>query len=385
MRYYLTVIDSFGIGADSECRAYGDCGANTALSVSSSVEGPKWRFLRRLGLGNLGLELCYAMNGCEAVSVPMADYAILEKKSPGKDTQTGHWELAGISVDYQMTLFPPKYPSFPEELVSRLARETGRKVIGNKSASGTEIIQELGKEHMETGSIICYTSADSVFQIAAHTDIVTLEELYDICRKARKICDEYNVGRVIARPFNGNVKDGFVRTKDRHDYSIKLPQKSLMEDKLHSLGVKVIGVGKIWDIFDGNGIDISYPDKGNDACMDRMLEIAANKTEEREFIFINLVDTDMIYGHRRDAAGYCNEVSKISDRLEEVYDLLQEGDALCITADHGCDPNFTGTDHTREYVPFLEVIKGKDPKGKFLGKIKGFDYALQSVCKYFGG
>ena len=382
MRYYLVVIDSFGIGADSACKEYGDCGSNTALSASLAIKGPKWNFLGKMGLGNACAKLGFELDGCRKVSSPLANYAVLEKKASGKDTQTGHWELAGININYTMTIFPPEYPSFPEELVRRLEEATGRKVIGNKSISGTTIIQELGKEHMETGNLICYTSADSVFQIAAHEEIVPLEELYDICKKAREICDDFKVGRVIARPFVGNEAEGFVRTSNRHDYSIELPEQSLMEDKLHSLGVSVTAVGKIWDIFDGNGIDVNYPDKGNKACLNRFEEIARNKTKEREFVFINLVDTDMLYGHRRDAVGYCKEVENISNRLEEIYSLLEEGDVLAVTADHGCDPSFKGTDHTREYVPFLECVKGQTT-GEYLGLIKGFDYALNRVIQYF--
>ena len=383
MRYYLVVIDSFGIGADSVCGEYGDCGSNTALSASRAIEGEKWRFLVRMGLGNSCKTLGVELEGCEEVDNPIANYAVLEKRGGGKDTQTGHWELAGMNHEFTLNIFPPEYPSFPEELVKRLEKETGRKVIGNKSVSGTKIIKELGKEHMETGSIICYTSADSVFQIAAHEEVVPLEELYDICEKARRICDDYKVGRVIARPFVGNEKDGFVRTKNRKDYSIELPNKTLMEDKLHSLDVSVVAVGKIWDIFDGKGIDVNYPDKGNEACLDRVEKIARTRTDKKEFVFVNLVDTDMLYGHRRDPLGYCNEVERVSRRLEEIFYLLDDGDMLCLTADHGCDPGFKGTDHTREYVPFLECSK-RENKGEYLGLVNGFDFAIKRAIKYFG-
>jgi len=384
MRYYLIVIDSFGIGADSVASEYGDVEANTALNICKAVSGPKWAFLQKIGLGNCCEILGYQLPGCEAVSAPIASYGVLEKKGFGKDTLTGHWEMAGLYAKSEMRIFPSEYPSFPASLVNELETAAGRKIIGNKAASGTEIIQELGEQHMKTGSIICYTSADSVIQIAAHEDVISKEELYEICKKARTICDKYNVGRVIARPFTGNLKDGFIRTKNRHDFSIALPGVTLLESVLKPMGVEIIAVGKIEDIFNGNGIDISYPEKGNQACIARAYDIASIPSQNvRQLVFINLVDTDMLYGHRRDAAGYFNAITEISSNLETLYGKMCDGDVMNITADHGCDPTFKGTDHTREYVPMLICRKGDSNDALNLGIIRGFDAVMRDAINCF--
>lgn len=384
MKYYLIVIDSFGIGADSKASQYGDELSNTALNICRKISGDKWDFLRQLGLGNCCQLLGYKLPGCDAVSEPLASYGVLEKIGPGKDTLTGHWELAGLHANIEMKVFPSDYPSFPAELIAELESSTGRKIIGNKAASGTEIIQELGELHLKTGSIICYTSIDSVFQIAAHEDVVSIDELYDICKKARLICDKYNVGRVIARPFTGNKESGFVRTKNRHDYSIELPGQSLLESTLQPMGVEIIAVGKIGDIFNYKGIDINYPEKGNEACFNKIFDIAdAPANKPKQLIFANLVDTDMLYGHRRDVTGYFNAITQISLNLKVLYDKLNEGDIINITADHGCDPTYTGTDHTREYVPMLICRKGYSKNSSNLGIIKGFDAAMKDAINSF--
>lgn len=357
MRAVILVIDSFGIGALPDAREYGDEGSNTALHIAEGVGGANWPRLRKLGLGNAAKLLGHDLPGCEAVENPMGAFGVMAEKSPGKDTTTGHWELAGLLLEKAFHVFPGEYPSFPPELEKAFSQAVGRPILGNKAASGTAIIQELGAEHMKSGAPICYTSADSVFQIAAHEEIIPVEELYDMCRTARRLCDPYMVGRVIARPFIGSAEEGFTRTSRRQDFSIALPEPSILTH-LQKDGVKTIGVGKIGDIFNEEGLSESHHDKGNPACLDRTLELLKQPTGKRELIFVNLVDTDMIYGHRRDIQGYHDAVAAVDKALEAVMGNLQEGDLLIITADHGCDPGFKGTDHTREYVPLLAYRKG---------------------------
>ena len=381
MRATVLVIDSFGIGELPDAAEYGDKGANTALHISSNIPGGAgWPNLQALGLGNASMLLGNELPGCPAVPKPLASYGVMNESSPGKDTTTGHWELAGIVLDRPFPVFPPDYPSFPEELVDAFKRETGRDILGNKAASGTAIIEELGEEHMKTGSPICYTSADSVFQIAAHEQIIPIDELYRICETTRSLCDPYMVGRVIARPFEGQP-GAFKRTSRRHDYSIALPGESVL-DHLRANGVKTIAVGKIGDIFNQQGIDKSWPDKGNRACIERTLELMSVAESSDEFIFVNLVDTDMIYGHRRDIQGYHDAVQAIDESLSEMMALMHEGDLLAVTADHGCDPSYRGTDHTREYVPVLYYIKGRD--GIDLGIRNSFTDLPQSLTSFFG-
>lgn len=386
MKSYFLVIDGFGVGADPQAGSYGDEGSNTALSVSRAIPGPKWDFLRRLGFGNLCEMQGFALCGCSAVSHPLASSGALAKRGEGKDTSTGHWELAGLESTMSLRLFPPTYPSFPAELVKAIEERTGRKVIGNCSASGTKIIQQLGEEQCRDGSLICYTSADSVVQIAAHEECIPHEDLHDICRMVREICDPYRVGRVIARPFVGNPQEGFVRTAYRKDFSIALPGRTYLEDYFAPLSVPVIGIGKIGDLFQEQGLTQSYPEKGNAACWKCLLQLAQQARDARDgadaFYFVNLVDTDMQYGHRRNAVGYCEEIERISQNLEILYDLMEEGDVLCVTADHGCDPCFIGTDHTREWVPELFTQKGKR-ESRNLGRRNGFAWAMRDVLDLY--
>jgi len=366
MRACVIVIDSFGIGETADASGYDDVGANTALNICREIPGEKWPSLRRLGLGNASMLLGNTLPGCDAIEQPMASYGVMAEKSPGKDTTTGHWEIAGIQLDRPFTTFPATYPSFPADLVEPFEREIGREILGNKAASGTLIIEELGPEHMKTGRPIVYTSADSVFQIAAHKQVIPLDELYQMCKTARKLCDGYAVARVIARPFDGEP-GSFVRTKERKDYSIDLPQPSIMEH-LQKHGVRTVGVGKIGNIFAERGLDESYPDKGNNACLERTILLLHSKPAESAgrgiFIFVNLVDTDMIFGHRRDVQGYFDAVSEIDAKIPEMLKPLTEADLLIFTADHGCDPTFKGTDHTREHVPLLVYQKGREGKGR---------------------
>lgn len=342
-RIFLVVLDSVGIGEAPDAKDYNDVGANTIGNIAKYMGGIHLPNLRKLGLGNIN-----NIQGVQPVANPKGYYTKMEEASVGKDTMTGHWELMGLRIDQPFQTFPK---GFPVELIEELKSRTGRDIIGNKPASGTAIIDELGKEHMETGALIVYTSADSVLQIAAHEEIVPIEELYQICEIARELTldDKYLIGRVIARPFIG--KEGvFTRTANRHDYALKPFGKTVM-DELKSANFDVIAVGKISDIFDGEGITESIRTISNDDGMKKLAETI--KKPFTGLCFLNLVDFDAQYGHRRDPAGYGQALEKFDDQLEDVFPLLNEADLLIITADHGNDPTHHGTDHTREYVPLL--------------------------------
>ena len=382
MRATVLVIDSFGIGEAPDAADFGDAGANTALHICEAVDAVRWHTLERLGLGNASELLGNPLPGCPAAKSPLASYGVMCPKSPGKDTTTGHWELSGIQLDTGFRTFPPERPSFPAELIARFEERTGRRVLANRAASGTQIIEELGAEHMESGDLICYTSADSVFQIAAHEEVVPLQELYRICGIAREICDDFAVARVIARPFTGNP-GSFSRTKNRRDFSLPLPEETIL-DVLKRDGVRTVGVGKIGDIFNETGLSESHHDKGNTACIERTAELLSVPLErdEHEFVFVNLVDTDMIYGHRRDPQGYHDAVADIDTVLPELMERLGEDDLLILTADHGCDPSYAGSDHTREYVPVLIYRKNED--GRSLGRRQGLFDLAATLADYFG-
>ena len=380
MRAVVIVIDSFGIGELPDAAAYGDEGANTALNICRTVPGDKWPVLSSLGLGNCSELLGNTLPGCEASEKPLASFGVMKERSPGKDTTTGHWEIAGIILPKPFHVFDQAYPSFPADLVEAFEREGGRKILGNKAASGTEIIEELGREHLETGRPICYTSADSVFQIAAHEEVIPLPELYRLCETARRLVDPLQVARVIARPFLGKP-GSFARTRNRKDFSIALPGPSVL-DHLSSLGVHTVAVGKIGNIFNEAGIAENHHDAGNPACLERTLEILSRPSKAKEFVFVNLVDTDMTYGHRRDVAGYCRAVEEVDEALGKIAALLTPEDLLIVTADHGCDPTFRGTNHTREHVPLLVFRPGRP--GRDLGVRESFADAAASLCSYFG-
>ncbi len=395
--YFIVVCDSFGIGADDRAHLYGDEGANTALSASTGINGRKWLFLERLGLGNaFRLVNEKELPSASPVPFPEARFGALRKRAPGKDTQTGHWEIAGMNADISLVQMPPEYPSFGKEITDMLTELTGKEFLGNKAASGTEIIEELGDEHIKTGKPILYTSADSVMQIAAHTSVIPLEKLYDICLKARRVCDIYGIGRVIARPFENapaGGKNRFARTLDRRDFGIALPAESYFTTEFAKAGLTRVAVGKIGDIFNEEGFDFSYHDKGNTQCLSRMTEIvtgSGDRIPDEAVVFVNLVDTDTLYGHRRDPEGYGREISRISSYLEGFCGLMKPGDVLYFTADHGCDPSFRGTDHTREYVPMLVFEKSvtrspvsrRAPLGEMdLGVIDGFDYPSKDIIR----
>lgn len=349
-RVFLIVLDSFGIGEAPDAAAFGDKGANTLKSISRS-EHFSVPNMRRLGLFNIdGLE------SMGAVPCPSAAHGKMQEKSMGKDTTIGHWEIAGIVSPDPL----PTYPhGFPAEILDEVSKATGRGVLCNKPYSGTDVIRDYGEEHLKTGDLIVYTSADSVFQIAAHEDIVPVEQLYEYCRAARKILiGRHGVGRVIARPFIGQVGN-FTRTANRRDFSIEPTDKTLL-DAVKSAGKNVIAVGKITDIFAGKGVTETIITHGNAEGMQVSLDIA-----ERDFdglCFINLVDFDMVYGHRNDIDGYANAIAEFDRWLPTFLDKMGEDDALIITADHGCDPGDVSTDHTREYTPLLLFGKGIKPQ-----------------------
>jgi phosphopentomutase len=382
MTTVLLVIDSFGIGALPDAFKYGDKGANTAGHICETVHGEKWPNLKMMGLGNCADLLGDTLEGINIQETPLANFGVMAEMSPGKDTTTGHWEMAGIILDKPFHQFPQEYPSFPQDLIDAFIEETGCKgILGNRAASGTAIIEELGEEHLKTGFPICYTSADSVFQIACHKSVFSIEKLYHLCEVARKLCDPLSIGRVIARPFDGKAGQ-FFRTSQRHDFSIALPGKTIL-DVLQEKGVETVGVGKIGSIFLEQGIDHSYHDAGNPACLKRTMELLKENDQKDRFIFVNLVDTDMVYGHRRDPEGYFDSVDNIDSRLENICELLNNGDRLIITADHGCDPTFKGTDHTREYVPLLYRIKGQE-RGLSLGVRKTFADLAATIAGSYG-
>ena len=345
-RVFLVVLDSVGIGALPDAGDYGDEGSHTlrACFRSGRLRLPR---LREMGLFNIDDIACG-----EAVSKPAASFGRLAAASPGKDTTTGHWEIAGIVLDAPF----PTYPEgFPEDLLRVFSEKTGRGVLCNRPFSGTEVIAEYGREHMETGALIVYTSADSVFQVAAHEDVVPIPELYRCCGIARELLvGEHGVGRVIARPFAGTYPD-YERTSRRHDFSL-LPVKPTVLDALEAAGLATIGVGKISDIFADKGISVSYPEKGNPDCIQKMLEIM--ESDFRGLCFVNLVDFDMLYGHRNHIEGYTEALNDFDRELAGICGRLRSGDVLMITADHGCDPSTNSTDHSREFVPWLVYGEG---------------------------
>ena len=380
MRIVVMVIDSFGIGALPDAGTYGDLGSNTAGHIADTVSRKIWPNLKQMGLGNSGVIAGHALSGCDAVESPQASYGIMAERSAGKDTTTGHWELSGVILDEAFFTFPKAYPSFLNELLDPFIKQIGRGVLGNCAASGTEIIEELGGEHLKTGYPIVYTSGDSVFQIAAHEEVVPIDELYHMCEVARELCDPYRVARVIARPFFGAEGD-FTRTSGRRDFSM-VPTGETVLDRLSAKGIETVGIGKIGDIFTERGIVVSHHDKGNVACLDRLEMLLKTDVAGDQFIFVNLVDTDMNYGHRRDPHGYADAVSAIDSRLPDLIRRLSDGDALIVTADHGCDPTFGGSDHTREYVPILWYQRDRTPEN--LGIRASFTDLAQTIAGRFG-
>lgn len=344
-RIFLIVIDSLGAGAMADASQYGDEGADTIGHIAKVCGGLDVPNLRQLGLGNMR-----DIYGVDPVNEPMGKYTLLNERSVGKDTMTGHWEMMGLYIDKPFKTFTDT--GFPKELIDELSKRTGRKIIGNKSASGTAILDELGEEEIEKGHLIVYTSADSVMQICGNEETMGLENLYRYCEIARELTmdQRWMVGRVIARPYTGKRKGEFVRTSNRHDYALKPFGKTAL-DVLKEAGYKVISVGKIFDIFDGEGLTESNKSKSSKEGMDQTIEIA--KRDFTGLCYVNLVDFDALWGHRRDAEGYGKEIESFDVKLGQLRNVLNDDDLLILTADHGNDPTFEGTDHTREKVPFI--------------------------------
>lgn len=354
-RVFLIVIDSLGIGVMPDGEKFGDIGVNTLGHISEAVETFRIPTLQKLGIANLT-----HLRQVEAVEKPLGYQTALRERSNGKDTMTGHWEIMGIETKKPFKTFTDH--GFPEDLIKELEKRTGHKVIGNKSASGTEIIDELGEEEIATGHMIVYTSADSVLQICGNEETFGLEELYRCCEIARELTmkEEWRVGRVIARPYIGRKKGEFERTSNRHDYALKPPMKTAL-DVLKDHGLDVISVGKIRDIFDGEGITEAYKSRSSVHGMEQTIGLA-----DKDFhglCFVNLVDFDAKWGHRRNPEGYAKELEMFDANLEVLLEKLREDDLLIITADHGNDPTYTGSDHTREKVPFLAYGKSMEGNG----------------------
>lgn len=345
-RIHLVVLDSVGIGEAPDAVEFGDEGSHT-LGHIAEVAGLTVPNMQKMGLGNIE-----TLKGIDPAESPQAYHTKLEEVSVGKDTMTGHWEIAGLRIDKPFRVFPD---GFPEELVRQIEDHTGRKIVANRPASGTQIIDEWGEHQMETGDLIVYTSADPVLQIAAHEDIIPLEELYEICEYVREITkdDPYMIGRIIARPYVGEPGN-FTRTSNRHDYALD-PFGKTMLDSLKEADLDVVSIGKIVDIFNEKGITKAVRTESNMDGVDKLIE--EMKQDFTGLSFTNLVDFDALYGHRRNPEGYRDAIEDFDARIPEIFENLQDDDLLILTADHGNDPTFPGTDHTREYVPLLAYSK----------------------------
>ena len=366
-RVFVIVLDSFGIGYEPDAHLFGDVGANTLESVSKT-EDFNINNMVAMGLGSIDGVRCLA-----TPDTPTAAHARLRELSMGKDTTVGHWELMGVVSERPL----PTYPDgFPKEVLDAFSAATGRGVLCNKPYSGTDVIRDFGDEHVKSGDLIVYTSADSVFQIAAHEDVVPLETLYEYCRIARKILTgEHGVVRVIARPFTTDENGNYKRTANRHDFSLVPPKKTALA-AIKESGLDVIAIGKITDIFAGDGITKTIFTHGNTEGIAKTLEIA--KSDFSGLCFTNLVDFDMLYGHRQDPVGYANALMEFDKSLDELIENMRYDDILIITADHGCDPADNSTDHTREYVPMLMYGMGVNPEN--LGTLDGFAHVAKFVC-----
>lgn len=374
-RIFVVVMDSLGIGPMPDSPAFGDVDVNTLGHISAAVDSLNIPNLQKLGLANL----C-DLKQVAPVEKPLAYYTKLREMSNGKDTMTGHWEMMGLHITTPFRTFTET--GFPPELIAELEKRTGRKVIGNKSASGTEILDELAEEEIATGHMIVYTSADSVLQICGNEETFGLEELYRCCEIAREITmrDEWKVGRVIARPYVGRKKGEFVRTSNRHDYALK-PYGRTALNALKDNGLDVISIGKIKDIFDGEGITRALKSKSSVHGMEQTIETA--REDFKGLCFVNLVDFDALWGHRRDPEGYAREIEKFDVKLGTLLELMKNDDLLIITADHGNDPTYTGTDHTREKVPFLAYCPAMTGSGE-LPEQETFAVIGATVADNFG-
>lgn len=374
-RVFLVVLDSLGVGAMPDSEKYGDVGVDTFGHISEKMEKMNIPNLQKLGMANL-----HELTGVAPVEHPMGRFTKLSERSLGKDTMTGHWEMMGMYITKPFITFTEN--GFPKELIEALERETGRKVIGNKSASGTEILEELGEEEISQGHLIVYTSADSVLQICGNEETMGLDNLYHYCEIARKLTlrDEWKVGRVIARPYVGKKRGEFVRTANRHDYALKPFGKTVL-NVLKEQGLDVISVGKIYDIFDGEGLTESHKSKSSVHGMEQTIQIA--KRDFTGLCFTNLVDFDALWGHRRNPVGYGEEIQRFDEKLGELLPVLREDDLLILTADHGNDPTYTGTDHTREKVPFIAYSPGMK-EGAALPEQDTFGVIGATIAENFG-
>jgi len=386
-RAIILLMDSFGIGATADAERFGDAGSNTLGSIarerSVSAAGPiKLPNLTRLGLMHAAMESAGEFPaGADTDTEVIGAYGFASELSTGKDTPSGHWEIAGVPVLFDWGYFTGKTDTFPPELLEMLIERADLPgVLGNCHASGTTIIAELGEEHVASGKPIVYTSADSVFQIACHEESFGLQRLYDLCDIARELVDEYKIGRVIARPFIGTNGGDFVRTGNRRDLTDPPPSPTLL-DKLVDSGGEVISIGKIADIYAHQGITQKIKATGNAALFDATLE-ALSAAPDRSIVFTNFVDFDMLYGHRRDVDGYAEALEYFDNRLPEIYELMNDDDVLVICADHGCDPTWPGTDHTREHIPVL--VYGAGVAAGSLGKRETFADIGQSLAGFFG-
>ncbi|WP_439527945.1 phosphopentomutase [Pannonibacter sp.] len=393
-RAILVVLDSFGIGGAEDAARFGDAGSDTLGHIAARCaagEGDKAGLrsgpltlpnMSRLGLGAAAqLSTGQPVPGLTLDVIPEALWGYAAEVSNGKDTPSGHWEIAGVPVRFDWGYFPPTIPTFPADVIAEIVAEAGLPgIIGDKHASGTEIIAELGEEHIRTGKPIFYTSADSVVQIAAHEAHFGLERLYQVCEITRRLIDPFNIGRVIARPFLGETSATFERTANRRDYSVLPPEPTLL-DRLTAAGRTVIGVGKISDIFAHQGVAKVLKGAGNDQLVDKTL-VAMDEAKDGDLVFTNLIDFDSLYGHRRDVPGYAAALERFDARLPEIMAKMLPGDLLILTADHGCDPTWRGTDHTREHVPVLGWRPGV--AGHAIGGRKTYADIGETVADHLG-
>ncbi|MBO6281416.1 MAG: phosphopentomutase [Alphaproteobacteria bacterium] len=380
----ILMLDSFGVGGAPDAEQYGDKGTNTLGHIVQTMNGLNIPNMQALGLTNVGREAGgeNIATHCESALISLGyKYGHAKEISKGKDTSSGHWEMAGTPVLFDWGYFPPEYPSFPPELISEICKKGGIEgILGNVAASGTAILDELGEEHIKTGKPIFYTSADSVLQIACHEQYFGLDRLYKLCEVAFESVKPYNIARIIARPFIGERKGEFTRTKNRHDYSVTPPETTVL-NKASTAGHKVIAIGKIKDIYAGSGIDEAYKAAGLPELWNVTLK-AVQQADKGSLIFTNFVDFDMVYGHRRDVKGYAAGLEYFDSRLPELFKLLDDDDIVFITADHGCDPTYKGTDHTREQVPV--IMFGKNVKTENIGQRETYADIAQTICAYYG-
>ena len=381
----ILMMDSFGVRGARDAAKFGDAGANTFLHIAENYAGLALPNLEALGLKEAGKLACGVeaplVAGAAALAGRRGKFGCMEEVSAGKDTISGHWEMAGVPVLADFGHFPPEYPSFPPEMVARICERAGLPgILGNKAASGTVIIQELGEEHLATGKPIFYTSADSNLQIAAHEEKFGLKRLYDLCEIAFEEVKPYRIARVIARPFEGEKNGAFVRTKNRHDYALNPPAPTLL-DKAKAAGLNVTAIGKISDIYAGSGVTKKVLASGLPELWDKTLEETRLMAGDG-IVFTNFVDFDMMWGHRRDTRGYAEGLMYFDRRLPELWTLLGEDDIAIITADHGCDPTYPGSDHTRECVPVLAF--GRNIAEENIGRRKTYADIAATVAAKFG-